>query len=815
MKGRLRSLVSSKASRSFSWRNTSVASATSSFAGDETAERALQEAFTAKRHRNIFDTSVEVEAGSTGSTFMNNVVSMRADIKEFPKSKGDTDFIGAALKRNILFSEMTDEEFNKVILAMSSEEVKMEESVIVQGDQGDSFFIVDQGEFKYIEDGENVGMAGRGEYFGELALLYDCPRTRSVVATKDSKVWVLDRVSFRRIMAVSELQRRDQVKRSLQKVDMLKELDDGTFENLVDYVERVKFNEGDVVIKKGEVGNILYFINSGTVTCTQAGAGDGGMEDLDLGPGDYFGERALLTSKPRAATVRATSTLDCLALDREIFDSVFGSLKLLFNRNLELRILKSIPLLKDLDDDTIAKLLDSSFISEYKQGDVIVKRGERNKALYIVEEGIITIQAVRDAGLEEGDQSAKVVEITAGEYFGESALVGEIALANVVAASNGVIVRGFEITTVKQVVDAGPLKMIIEKNFEERRNNTLQAETVELEFSDLDQHHTLGTGTFGRVKLVEHKKTKQLFALKIITKAKVIQYEQKRNVFNEKMAMIESNHPFILKLVKTFKDDKCLYMLIELVPGGELFSLMRKLRKKTDARFYMSCVILAMEYLHNKRIIYRDLKPENILIDAQGYVKLVDFGFAKRVKNKTFTMCGTPDYMAPEVLLRKGYDKSVDYWAIGIVYFELIFGFTPFGDGFKNDYVVVCRNIIRGNLQYPHYRANGGGKNFRVRKTRTEDKKYIAYREQKMLIHGLLTRDPRTRLGMGQTGTQKLKSQKIFEDLDWDKLLKKEMPAPWKPKMKNARDMSNFMAYPEDFTVGDFTDDGTGWDKDF
>lgn len=812
MKGRLTSIIGSRVAS----RVSSAASTFSSFS--DSPERQLQEAFSAKRHKNIIDVSVEVEAdvglkGGGSAGIMKRVVSYSKDIPVVEKPQDVKDFIEYAIKRNVLFSDLTEEQLEKVIGSMSSEDVKAGESLIVQGDEGEEFFVVDQGSFVFTENGEEVGTSERGGYFGELALIYNCPRTRSVIAKSDAKVWTLDRMTYRKIMASSVFERREEAKRALEKVPLLQELNSQDFEQLVDYVERVKFKKDEAIIKKGELGQILYFVSSGQVLCSEAG--EGGMVDLELGPGDYFGERALLTNRPRAANVYAQEDSELLALDREIFENVFGTLKELLDRNLGLRILKSIPLLNTLESETLEVLFDRSYRETYAKGETIVRRGEKGKSVYIIEEGTIRVQTKRDGALDnESVDVATVADASAGEYFGESALVGEIALADVVAASAQVIVRALDVTTVKSIIESGKLMNKVEKNFEERRNNTLQAEVLDMEFNDLEIFHTLGTGTFGRVKLVEHKQSKQLFALKIITKSKVIQYEQKRNVFNEKMAMVESDHPFILKLIKTFKDAKCLYMLIELVPGGELFSLMRKLRKKTDARFYMACVILAFEYMHNKRIIYRDLKPENLLLDADGYIKVVDFGFAKRVKTKTFTMCGTPDYMAPEVLLRKGYDKSVDYWAVGIVYFELIFGFTPFGDNFKNDYVVVCKNIIRGNLQYPSYR--GGNGNFRVRKTKVEDKKLITYKRQRKLIkEGLLLRDPRVRLGMRRDGVQAIKDQPVFEGLDWEKLARKELPAPWKPKMKNEKDMGNFMAYPEDFDAGDYVDDGTGWDDSF
>ena len=183
---------------------------------------------------------------------------------------------------------------------------------------------------------------------------------------------------------------------------------------------------------------------------------------------------------------------------------------------------------------------------------------------------------------------------------------------------------------------------------------------------------TLGTGTFGKVKLVQHKVTKTPYALKIMRKAHVVDYKQQTNVISEKEVMMQAKHPFILRLVSTMKDDQCLYMLIELCLGGELFNYLHcrdgvpEFIPNAHAQFYAACVTDAFSYLHAKDIIYRDLKPENLLIDGDGYIKVVDFGFAKVVVDRTYTLCGTPEYLAPELVLGKGHHKGVDYWALGM-----------------------------------------------------------------------------------------------------------------------------------------------------
>ncbi|VDN97008.1 unnamed protein product [Rodentolepis nana] len=208
---------------------------------------------------------------------------------------------------------------------------------------------------------------------------------------------------------------------------------------------------------------------------------------------------------------------------------------------------------------------------------------------------------------------------------------------------------------------------------------------------------TVGTGSFGRVCLAQHKRTKRYLAIKILQKAKIVKLKQVEHTLNEKKILSCIDFPFIVTLKSYFKDNANLYMALEFINGGELFSLIRREGKfKEDtARFYGAQVVLALEYLHSMDIAYRDLKPENLLIDKYGYLKLTDFGFAKVVKGRTWTLCGTPEYLAPEIILSKGYSRAVDWWAVGVLIFEMIAGYPPF---FADQALQVYEKIVTGKV---------------------------------------------------------------------------------------------------------------------
>jgi len=182
--------------------------------------------------------------------------------------------------------------------------------------------------------------------------------------------------------------------------------------------------------------------------------------------------------------------------------------------------------------------------------------------------------------------------------------------------------------------------------------------------TDFQIQRTLGTGSFGRVHLVQSKHNQRFYAVKVLKKAQVVKMKQVEHTNDERRMLQQVKHPFLITLWGTFQDSKNLYMVMDFVEGGELFSLLRKSQRFPNpvAKFYAAEVTLALDYLHSHNIIYRDLKPENLLLDRHGHLKITDFGFAKEVPDITWTLCGTPDYLAPEVVASKGYNKSVDWY---------------------------------------------------------------------------------------------------------------------------------------------------------
>lgn len=312
-----------------------------------------------------------------------------------------------------------------------------------------------------------------------------------------------------------------------------------------------------------------------------------------------------------------------------------------------------------------------------------------------------------------------------------------------------------------------------------RLNKPKVDEVGKVGIQDLDMVRILGAGTFGKVWLVTQKRGGDAYAMKIQVKKQLIEYNQAEGVIREKNIMELLDHPFIIKMVSSWKDEDKLYMLLKLYQGGELQSVIH-----TDTRdgipewaatFYAANILEGLSHMHRRNIIYRDLKPENVLLDSEGYTVIVDLGFAKIIKDKTYTFCGTPLYLAPEIIMQKGHNKGADHWSWGVLLYEMIVGMTPFYDGIV-DQMGLFKNIVKCKMEFPS--------GFNEVSFYSRD-----------LIKRMLTVNPNDRLGSFVNAENDIKCHPFFKDIDWKKLCKKELKVPFKPKVSDPLDGSNFDDY--------------------
>ena len=282
----------------------------------------------------------------------------------------------------------------------------------------------------------------------------------------------------------------------------------------------------------------------------------------------------------------------------------------------------------------------------------------------------------------------------------------------------------------------------------------------QVKLDDFELDRTIGTGSFGRVMIAYLKADRaQRFAIKMLRKENIVKMKQIEHTLNEKKILHSINFPFIVHLAYSFKDNSNLYMVLEYVSGGEMFTHLRKTGRYSEdvACFYASQIVLTFEYLHFLNIIYRDLKPENVLYDSNGYIKITDYGFAKIIKDRTWTLCGTPEYLAPEIILSRGYNKAVDWWALGVLIYEMAAGYPPF---FAENPIQIYEKIVSGHLRFPAH--------FSV--------------ELKDLLKNLLQVDLTKRIGNLKNGVIDIKQHRWFFKIDWMKIYEKSIDAPYLPK---------------------------------
>jgi cGMP-dependent protein kinase len=634
-------------------------------------------------------------------------------------------------------------------------------------------------------DGADVATLGPGALFGELALLYDAARAASVVAMSDAVVWRVGRREFKFAVRLAAKKSRATISETLSKVEILTNLGTEQIAAITSALERLPFAAGEQIIHQGDAGDIFYIIESGSVTCTDQ---NGRSADISLPAGSYFGELALLTAKPRQRSVIANEDTVCLALDRASFQRHLGDLESIMGVNMRHRVLQCMPLFSKLSNLEKLRLAEAFETETFPAGAEIVMEGQPGDKFFVIHSGV--------AYTAKGGQRIPNANIKEGSFFGEMALLNEAGkrAATVVAESKDGVAC-FTLTRAKFAAVLGPtaLASLVKATSAERQSQLDQATT---KFEDLDRHGFLGAGTFGIVYLVTRKnssdsaKDAKPMALKCMKKAQVAANSMANSIDSERRLMSSVEHPFLLRLIATFQDRDQVYMLLDFVVGGELFSRLANSPGGklpwAHSRFYAACVVSAFTHLHAKEIIYRDLKPENLLIDRYGYLRVVDFGFAKKVprSSSTFTICGTPEYLAPEIITRKGHNWGVDNYAVGILVYEMEVSVSPFMDpsGDQNP-MTIQKNILRGDLRFPK------GINERTRK----------------LVTSLLVKQPGRRLGGGKSGTAEVAEHDYFKELDFQMLLRKRYKAPWKPQRADPLDRSNFDEYEVDMRVPNYS----------
>lgn len=622
----------------------------------------------------------------------------------------------SVLKRHFLFSQLRDYELEDVIDVMQSQYINEGDVIIQQGDHGELFYILEEGTCEIVINSESLGYIESGSSFGDLALMYNCPRAATIKAVTDCSLWTLDRVFFRQAMVTSSSNQNDQLSQFLSKINLFASLGIQQLNQLARSLTKQTYEDKHYIIKQGDIGEQFYVIYKGKVIVSKTD--DSGQEHvlIELGEGEVFGERALIKKEPRKANVITNGPVECYYLESQDFYSMLGEFVEKFNKMNEFRIIRSAKVFSKLSDVRLKE-----FITQF----VLHRMFSGQRHVCGIDEITITIDGQFMSNNGEKYGSDGVVEVGGLDYSADivagalTAISEEGTLGSFTKEQLQEMIRKSEEDEQRRAkrgsyldnakrsqldgngsmlltqrtdsqLSANDTVVDVEKEIQamaERRRLTAQSRRQSLapffctSLHDLELLSPLGKGTFGSVFLCEHKRTKKTMALKCLDKKAVVEGGQHNYINREVHALQVFQHPFLSTYYGLLVSPRKICFLLEYIPGGELWSYLYDNHAHVDrplgefgglkvasAALYAANVILALEHIHELGYTYRDLKPENLMIHSNGYLKIVDFGFAKQVpyinkqsqiQYRTFTLCGTPDYMAPYVISFLFIDKFI------------------------------------------------------------------------------------------------------------------------------------------------------------
>ena len=807
-------------------------------------------------------------------------------------------FLADSIASNILFLKLEHEVLLKVVEGFEMEECPSDKDIIVQGDKGEFFYVIQHGECNVLIDdnfgsssnaaysqseqggasneilgydhvtGEAVYAGGSGEAtgetassstvrgvihqggtFGELALMYNTPRQATIRSTVASTLWKLSRQMFHLIVAVHEREKKQRHMDYLRGVPMLAKLSSSQLNGLASVVGTETLAREDSVYLMDEKTTMLYIVASGKVELRRMRRGKTGSLHV-VGGGEENKETTMTT----AAVAVVESSNDEIADKMLTSGDYFGMQAVLstatgaeYYSKMSAFATEPRTELITLTAEDLIRIAGGKWLIEYEMNNNSVNSGSKVRgegggsgssgsssgasvsSAFPVSPASSTSLASSSASTNDGSEknskmSSRVGCVDGDEDENESRdtvshlpeslpqMKRNSANELIPPPTNG---RGRSRTISEQSV------VVLPSDWRDASIPTLKA---------LELMQIIGKGSFGEVLLARVKSVamangseagpERLVAVKKLKKADLASSGCTPHVMNERKALaMARGTPFIIEMYNTFVDSRYLYFVLELCRGGDLFGLLCKCERlvEKDARFYTASVLNAFAYMHERGVIYRDLKPENLLITENGYLKVADLGLAKAIPDGvTYTMCGTPVYMAPEMLLSSGHGAPADAWAIGIMIYELCGGYPPF-EG--EDQMSTYELIINASITWPTPDLSGGddvGSHKREGEGGGEDgdgerlaelwgssgeivKTYKFGSSLKDLITNLLIKEPGRRAGGGNASQKPFEAvmkSRWFSGFDWQAFYKQRMTPPVVPHVGDW--LENFEEYEEE-----------------
>ena len=619
------------------------------------------------------------------------------------------------------------------------------EIVIKKGEKEAAIYLIKTGSVSVHYKKNEIKTMGKSTYVGIISVLMKKKRTLNVYAKEYTSCFKLTDVDLQDCLGKDYIDVmlitifREYIYKNATMSEYINDKNiDQVFKHfrLVQYAKNVKINEKNKNLKR-----IMLVLEGNLV--------DANTMKTEYSSGSVIGEETLTNDIDLSSDLMAYP--DCLVFESNLdeissyFGDVFRTSTLNFLH--KVKKMQKNSFLSKISDNSLKRIIDNIKKERFTPGQKIIKEGSEGKKMYIIIKGIVRVSK-KDVMLRDLEKDS---------FFGELALLNanKIRTATVTAVTN---VSCFVIH----------LKEFKHFAFEDAIQKVFkEAQILRNDNIDLHRLHfvkDIGKGKFGNVSLVANETA--IYAMKAVNrrdanlKRRIAQY-----LLYERRIMLSLDHPFIAKMVKSFKNDYYVFFLEEYVNGMCMFDLLHSKEKEftlNDTRFYIASLLLVIDYLQKKQIVYRDFKPNNIMIDSTGYLKVIDFGAAKQIKDYTSTIIGTPRYIAPEILIGKGYSFSCDYWSIGVVAYEIFYESFPFGTE-ASEIMEIYNDIMYSNHRFPSHKEKNPQLN--------------------AFIDAMLNKQVHKRV----CSFNKIKNMELFNFFDWDDMLQMQYDPPYKP---NSYDLS-------------------------
>ena len=657
-------------------------------------------------------------------------------------SKKNSDKIEQFTEKNSFFKNFEINEKNYINSLLIPEIFERNTQVFLQNQQADCIYFIEKGEVHLYYDKKLICKKKESEYFGEDSILNNGIRNCSAVTNCNCQLYVLPLSAFKEMDKENFFKNMVNIflKNAFLCSKLFQEIDSNIFQNEVfKLFEILNISENEIAFEKNtDVSDYLTVVLCGNLIYAKDK-----NKNLICQNNNILFEKNIYNDTQNIINDDLVGYPSCVlakAKKKEVIAALGCNFTELKDATKIIQNLKQVKLFSTLNYSKLIKIQKEMKTEKYNVNDILIKEGDEGYKFFIVQNGSVDI-FIHDKYIRT---------IKENSFLGERSLIikGK-RTATAIAKTN----------VTAYTLEKEPFMKVIEGNMLQYLTKRLNLQEDKIELNDLFYEKTLGKGAFGQVCLVYAKKNNFLYAIKSISKRGVIHNNTQKNLQMEKKILLQIDHPFIVKLVKTLQDKRYVYFLMEYVQGKELFDVIRITGNlaKTQVQFYAGTLFEIISYLHKNKIVYRDIKPENIIVETNGYIKLIDFGIAKQIENKTKSMIGTPHYMAPEIFAGEGYSFSVDYWSVGVCMYEFMCGYVPFGNESKEPMEVYSEIMATENLTFPsHIKDN----NF------------------KSLVKGILNKNPLERIA----NFEKIKIHPWFIGFDWDMLLNMSMKPVYIPE---------------------------------